>query len=158
MRYRLPWLLLILSLAFNVFAVAGVFAPSLLGDDRNMPAQRLATVVERLGLTSEQRDQLIAVRERTIERRETMRAAGGRMSEVMRDTLALPAYDQDAFLARLQDRFSHRLVFFDGTVEDLHGFLADLSPDQKAAFLELIQERRFLRQLLGRPKAHKQRG
>ena len=151
MRNRLPWLLLTLSLALNVFVVAGVlYSGNIMGGDQTSPEQRLETVVERLGLSDAQRDQLIAIRERTIARRDEMRAGGGRMREVFVAALEAESYDRTAFITRMGERNALRLDFFADTIADLHGFLAGLRPEQKATFLELVQERRFLRQLLGR--------
>ena len=156
MRNRTPWLLFTLSLALNVFVVAGaVYSGNLKGAGEPSPDDRLRTVVERLGLSAAQRDQLIAVRERTIVRREEMRAGGGRIREVLTAALEAPDYDRTAFETRMRERNVLRVEFFAETAADLHGFLASLSPDQKTAFLELMQERRFLRQLLGRSKANR---
>ena len=153
MRSRLPWLLLSLSLALNVFVVAGVvYSGNLLGGDPTSPSERLNQVVDRLGLNDEQRDQLIALRQRTITRREEMRANRGGYREVLVGSLEAPSYDRAAFLAQLSERSTARHAFFADTMAELHGYLAGLSPEQKAAFLELAKERGFLRRLLGKKR------
>ena len=151
MRIGLPWLLLALSLALNLFVVAGVvYSKTLVGSDETSPERRMTAVVERLGLNAEQRDQLVALRERTVARREQMREGHGRLREVFIATLQAPSYDREAFVARMAERNAARREFFAETMGELHGFLAGLTPEQKAAFLEMAQERRFLRQLLGK--------
>ncbi len=153
MRNRLPWLLLTLSLALNVFVVAGViYSGNLLGSDTKSPSEQLNAVVERLGLSAEQRDQLIALRQRTIARREEMRANRGGYREALIATLQAPSYDRTAFLEQLDERGQLRHAFFADTMADLHGYLAGLKPTQKAEFLELAKERKFLRRLLGKKR------
>ena len=150
MPTRLPWLLLALSLALNLFAVAGVvYSKTLVDSDPPSPAERLDNVVERLALDTAQRDQLVALRQQAVARRDQMRDGHGRLREVFIATLAAPGFDRAAFVEQMGGRSAARLEFFAGTLGDLHGFLAGLSPEQKATFLELAEERGFLRQLLG---------
>lgn len=153
MRRRLPWLLLILSLALNVFVVAGViYSGNLLGGDRKVRSDQLNTVVQRLDLNSEQTGRLVDLRDRTIARRTELRANRGGYREALIGALGAPAYDRSAFLAQLSERSMVRHEFFADTMADLHGYLAGLSPTQKTAFLELAKERKFLRRLLSEAK------
>lgn len=155
MRGRLPWLLFVLSLALNLFVVAGVLYSGNPWSGAPSPDQPFETVVERLGLDGPQRDQLAQIRERAIAGRAAMRAQGGRLSEVLVTTLEAPAFERAAFLTQMGERGARRYDFFADTMADLHGFLAALSPEQKATFLELARERRFLRRLLSRPSAQR---
>ena len=92
MPSRLPWLLLALSLALNLFAVAGVvYSKTLVSSEPPTPAERLDSVVERLGLDTTQRDQLVALRQQAVARRDQMRDGHGRLREVFIATLAARA-------------------------------------------------------------------
>ena len=78
MSRRLPWLLFVISLALNIFFVAGVVfsevATEQLKDD---PEAGVALVSESLGLSEAQTDDLLALRERVRSRWGAMREEGG---------------------------------------------------------------------------------
>ena len=78
MGARLPWLLLVISVALNLFFVVGVLYSDMTAESGEgaAPDARLATTVERLGLDEAERQALIALRDRVATRREAMRSRG----------------------------------------------------------------------------------
>ena len=61
--------------------------------------------------------------------------------------MAKPEFDRAGFEARLAARFDQRRDFFVEFAESLHGYLATLSPEQRAGFVEMAEERSFMRKL-----------
>lgn len=162
MRSKVLWFLLAASLLLNVFFVAGVIWPSLMGlphaPDRRDP---VAAAAEDFSLDDRQVAALEAVRQRIVERREASRGGRDGFRSLIIDALRQPTFDRAALAEALeQRRQSFGDTFIDMT-EDLHGFLAGLTPDQKTAFLERAEgDRDFLRRLLfpRRPDGHRPPG
>ena len=153
MRGKLLWILLAVSLAANVFLVAGAFY-GLYGADT--PGARatanIDAVTERLGLSSEQRDGLVDLRKRVKERRQAMRELRRERRGAFLDELAKPAFDRERILVLIDERADQRREFFAHMAGELHAYLATLSPEQREEFLALARERGFLRRLFGRPR------
>ncbi|MEE9209513.1 MAG: periplasmic heavy metal sensor [Kiloniellales bacterium] len=153
MRGKLLWVLLAVSLAANVFLVAGALY-GLYGDDT--PGARamanIDTVAERLGLSSEQRDGLVDLRKRVKERRQVMRELRGERRGAFLDELAKPAFDRERVLVLIDQRAAERREFFADMAGELHAYLATLGPEQRDEFLAMARERGFLRRLFGRPR------
>ncbi len=153
MRGKLLWTLLAVSLAANVFLVAGAFY-GLYGADT--PGARLTAnidaVTERLGLSSEQRDGLVDLRKRVKGRRQAMRELRSERRGAFLDELAKPAFDRDRLLVLIDARAAERREFFVNMAAELHAYLATLSPEQRDEFLAMARERGFLRGLFGRPR------
>ncbi|MCH8037955.1 MAG: Spy/CpxP family protein refolding chaperone [Proteobacteria bacterium] len=153
MRTKLLWVLLAVSLTANVFLVAGALYTLYVKDDRSAVAgASVDSVAERLGLTPEQRDGLLALREKARrghkgprEGRESRRAAF--VAE-----LGKPAFDREGVLALMEARSAQRRARIVDVAQDLHAYLATLSPEQRQAFLAMARERGFLRRLFGRPR------
>ena len=147
---RLPWYLLAASLAVNVFFLAGLAFPQLFGAADTAAPDPVAVVAEELKLDAAQRADLAALRQRVAERRAAAAAGGngGSFRALLIAELAKPAFDRGGLEARMQERRATMGTVVLGVAEDLHGYLATLSPEQKAAFLEKAKERAFLRRLL----------
>jgi uncharacterized membrane protein len=154
MRGKLLWILLAVSLAANVFLVAGALY-GLYGDDALGPrtTANIDTVTERLGLSPEQRDGLVDLRKRFKERRQAMRELRRERRGAFLDELAKPAFDRERVLVLIDARAAERREFFADLAAELHAYLATLSPEQREAFLAMARERGFLRGLFGRPRA-----
>ena len=152
MRSKVLWFLLVASLALNVFFVAGVIWPRLMGHptppDRPDP---VAAAAEDFALDDRQVAALEGLRQRLAARRSESREHNG-FRTVLIDALRQPTFDRAGLARAMEQRRGRGDLFLDMT-EDLHGFLAGLTPDQKAAFLERAEnDRDFLRRLLFPPR------
>ncbi len=141
MKRWLPWVLLAVSLALNIFFVAGFFwtrgAIAMWHD----PERRQAMVSDRLDLTEPQRAQL-----RTT--MEVMRSKGlGRMEhrrEMRREILEMalqPAPDRAAILARMEEMSRQRIAAMGEVIDAALPFLTSLTPEQRAALKEMMEGR-----------------
>ncbi len=161
MRSKLPWFLLAASVALNLFFLAGVvFYPHFRGHD-HPPHWRdpVASVAEDFSLDDRQVRALEALREKVAERRRAGRGERDGFQAIILDALRQPAFDRAALAQTLQQRREGSGDMILDMTEDLHGYLAGLSPDQKAAFLErAAEDRDFLRRLLFPPRPHRDRG
>jgi len=153
MRRNLPWFLLAASLALNIFFVAGFFYPDVMG--HRPPGQwvdPMAQVVEEFSLDDSQVAALQQLRSRIAERREERRGDRQSFRAIVLDAASAPSFDRAALAQALEARRGGSGDFVLDMAEDLHGFIAQLSPEQKAAFLERAEERDFLRRLLFPPR------
>lgn len=155
MRRNLPWFLLAASVALNVFFLAGVFFPHYAwhghGPDRG---RHMAQVVEDFGLSERQARALEDLRERIAAHRRDRGGDRGAFLAVILDALRAPSFDRAALARSLEQLRSDTMgdMVLDMT-QDLHGFLAELTPEQKTAFLARVEEdRNFLRRLLFPPR------
>ena len=150
MRSKLPWFLLAASVALNLFFVAGVFYPQVMGQrDASVRSDPVAAAAEAFSLDDRQVQALRDLRARIAERRDARNDARQSFRAVIIDALRTPAFDRAALAQALSER---RAVAGDTIVdmtEDMHGFLAGLAREQKTAMLERAEEdRAFLRRLL----------
>jgi uncharacterized membrane protein len=155
MRSKVLWFLLVASLALNVFFVAGVIWPRLMGHPPPPHGRDpVAAAAEEFALDDRQEAALAALRQRLAERRDESRGARDSFQALIIDALKGPAFDRAALAAVLEQRRAGSGDLVLDMTEDLHGFLAGLTPDQKAAFLERAErERDFLRRLLFPPRS-----
>ncbi|MGF1631716.1 MAG: periplasmic heavy metal sensor [Kiloniellaceae bacterium] len=159
MRSKVLWFLLAASLALNVFFVAGVLYPQLMG--HRHPPQRPDPVTDaarEFSLDERQTAALEALRNRIAERRNESRGEGDSFQSIILDALSQPTFDRAALALALEQRREGSGDTILDMIEDLHGFLAGLTPEQKSAFLERAQERDFLRRLLFPPRGDRQKG
>jgi len=147
MRRGLPWLLLALSLALNLFFVAGTLYTG------GLAAGSEDEVAAQLNLDEAQEGDLAALRQRTLERREARRNDRGRSTEDLLATLSQAEFDGAALKAQLMENNESWNSYMVETYEDLHGFMAGLEPAQRAKLLELAKDRRFLRVLVRGPRS-----
>lgn len=158
MKARLPWLLLAVSVALNVFFVGGALysmaASERLSDD---PKARVAFVAEQLALSEAEVEQLAALRQRIRERWGETRAQSQAIRGRIMMEVAKPELDLEQVNLLVEERAALRGPAMRETVSDMHGFLATLSPEQKAEFVALASERGFFRRLFGRARSAEQR-
>lgn len=150
MRSKLPWFLLAASVALNLFFVAGVLFPHVMGH-RGPPHWRdpVASATEDFSLDERQVQALEALRARVAERREESRGDRAGFRSIIIHAVEQPTFDRGALALALQQRREGAGDMILDVAEDLHGFLAGLSPEQKADLLERAgKDRRFLRRLL----------
>lgn len=148
MRARLPWVLLTVSLAANLFFAAGV-AYTVYTERRVAESveARVDLVADRLGLSEAQREALSLLRERAALRRDGMRDRSAPMRRAILDQVAAPDFDRARVLALLDDWGGERRLYFAEFAEDLHDFVRTLDAGQRERFLAMAQEPGFLRQV-----------
>jgi len=59
-----------------------------------------------------------------------------------------PTFDRERVAALVDDWSTQRRAYFVEVAQDMHAYVATLTPAQRATFLKLAQERGFLRRLL----------
>lgn len=152
MRARLPWILLAVSLAANVFFGVGVGYSLYKGESPIDPSDGpIDAVAEPLGLDTVQREGLMALRRSAHERRAAMRASGDRFRADLLAELGKPHFDRQRFVVLMETRSAQRREMFADLARDLHAYLATLAPEQREQFLDMARERGFLRRLFGGP-------
>jgi uncharacterized membrane protein len=158
MRSKLPWILLAASVALNIFFVAGVIFPRFMGHPPPHRQDPVAMATEDFSLDERQVAALEALRARIAERRAEGREGRESFRTIIIEALEQPAFDRAALAQALEQRregFGDRIL---DMTEDLHGFLAGLAPEQKAAFLARAgEDRDFLRRLLFPPRPSRDR-
>lgn len=149
MGRRPLWFLLAASVAVNVFFLAGLVYPQLIGKPVSMMSEDpVASAAKEFNLDTEQLAGLEALRREIAERRASAGGAGNGFQIMMVEALGPPVFDRPAFEIRLNERRQARSGMILDVVEALHSYLSTLAPAQKAAFLERSKERGFLRELL----------
>ncbi len=153
MRVKLLWILLAVSLTANVFLVAGALY-TLYGEDdwRAEPSAHIDSVAERLGLSPQQRDGLLALREKARQGRKGSREGRESRRAAFIAELGKPAFDRAGVLALMEARSAKRRARIVDVAQDLHAYLATLTPEQRQEFLAMARERGFLRRMFGRPR------
>jgi uncharacterized membrane protein len=146
MSARLPWFLLAVSLAANLFFGAGV-AYTVYQERRvaASPEARVDVVAERLGLDDKQHQALMLLRERAEYRRPGLKQAEAPVRAEILKQVAQPEFDRELVLEMLAQRDEERRPYLTEYAEDLHGFLVTLNDDQRRQFLEMALEPGFLR-------------
>ena len=137
MRAKWPWFLLAASLLLNAFFAGGVVYSKTTAEHlRDKPGARLDFVADELGLSDAERSRL-------------SRSA----REALLAEIAKPDFDQAQVEELLRRRSAHFVSFLSGVMSETHDFLATLDPEQKDAFVAMMQrERRFLWRLLREAK------
>ncbi len=150
MRSKLPWFLFAASLLLNIFFVAGLFYPHFMGHHGGVREWRdpVAAVAEEFSLDDRQVEELEALRDRIHSHRRDHQGDREGFRTMIINALKLPVFDREALAEALEGRRGASSGMIVDMTEDLHGFLAGLSADQKEAFLERAGQRDFLRQLL----------
>ncbi len=153
MRSKILWVVLAASLAANVFFVAGALYTLYGEDDRSAgPGANIDSVAERLALSPEQRDGLLALREKARQGRKGSREARASRRAAFVAELGKPAFDRAGVLALMEARSAEWRARIVDVAQNLHAYLATLSPEQRQEFLTMARERGFLRRLFGRPR------
>ena len=150
MKSKLPWILLAISLVINLSVAGGViYSKVTIGDAAKSPERRIETLAERLQLTPAQREGLIALRDSARARRTEMRGQRQERRRAILAELAKQELDRERLGQLMRQGMDRRMAFFEAFMVDLHGYLATLSDEQRQTFLEMAQERGFMRQLFG---------
>ncbi len=153
MRAKLPWVLLAVSLVANAVLAGAVYTMTSAADPAAKRAAHVESVIQRLALSPGQRDGLLALREKARQGRKGSRDGHESRRAAFLDELGKPTFDREAVLALMEERSAERRARIVDVAEDLHAYLATLSPEQRQEFLAMARERGFLRRLFGRPRA-----
>ncbi len=149
MKKRLPWILLLISGALNVFFIGGavysMIVSERLADD---PEARTAFVADRLDLSPEEHQALAAWQQRTRERWGEMRSGSRDLRKLLLAELAKPELDLEKIDALMRERAEMRVPAMLATVTDLHDYLATISDEEKSEFITMAREPFFFRRLL----------
>ncbi len=150
MRIKLLWAVLAVSLVANAVLAGAVYTLTSSADPAAKRAAQVESVIQRLGLSPAQRDGLLALREKARQGRKGSREGRESRRAAFIDELAKPAFDRDGVLALMEARSAKRRARIVDIAQDLHAYLATLSPEQRQEFLAMARERGFLRRLFGR--------
>ncbi len=149
-KARLPWVLLTVSLALNLFFAGGAIYTKLTAEQwASESEQRLEVVVERLELSADRRAGLEALRERVQMRMASLRGGWRESRKEMLAELARPELDRARVKELMQRGMTARAALFEELLVDLHAYLGTLSDAQRRSFLEMAEERGFMRDLFG---------
>lgn len=150
-KSRFLWLLLIASLALNVFFVGGaLYYRSMAGNLRGNPEARMEFLRDRLNLTEGQAEELSKVRSAMQELREGQSESRAERRGELWALMVEPELDRDALRALMLKSQDERLERRMKMAEIMHGYLSGLTPEQRAAFIEMAQDRDFFRRFMGR--------
>jgi uncharacterized membrane protein len=138
-RNRLVWVALALSLTLNIFVVAGLLWSHSASPRPVNFADRLIEAGAGLNLSSAQRDTFHQFAQTIQQRTKEMREANQPLFRGIWEELAKEHADQ-AVLNRLVDEASdNRHGYQRDVTAALYSFLASLSPEQRADFIEAIR-------------------
>ncbi|MHA1600533.1 MAG: Spy/CpxP family protein refolding chaperone [Alphaproteobacteria bacterium] len=147
MRNKLPWILLAVSVVANIFFAGGAIY-TLSARSGNAVKQ----VIRELDLTPAQRDGLLALREGVAVRRAAMTGMRGGLRKAMLAEIGNPTFDRERVTVLVGEWSDQRRAYFVDLAENLHAYVATLTPEQRETFLTMAQERGFLRRLLRRKR------
>lgn len=149
-KARLPWILLAVSLALNLFFAGGVIYMKLTAERMTGESdRRLDAVAERLELSAERRAGLEALRERVQMRMAAQREERQESRKNMLAELARPKLDRARVSELMHQSMAARTAPFEEILVELHAYLGTLSEEQRRSFLEMAEERGFMRDLFG---------
>jgi uncharacterized membrane protein len=138
-RGRLVWVALALSLTLNVFFVVGLLWFRLGAPPMLTPAERLAATEQELNLTADQRGAFQKFVHEVRQHSRHLRESNQPLIQQVWQELAKPQPDQ-ALMGRLIDEATdNRHTYQKDMAEVLAGFLAGLTPEQRARFIALAE-------------------
>jgi Spy/CpxP family protein refolding chaperone len=149
-KSRFLWILLIASLALNVCFVGGaLYFRMVAGELRHSPEARAEYMADRLNLDSAQTEALKQTREKVIALRENSSDDRDERRKDVWAIIAAPQFDREALRTLIERGHGERLERWLDTSQILHDYLATLTPEQRAAFVEMAQDRDFFRRFFG---------
>jgi uncharacterized membrane protein len=153
----LPWVLLALSLALNVFFVGGnVYTRMLVERAGKSPDERARIVAERLTLDPRQREAFGTLRSEVRSRSQKYRSASRGSAARIWSEISKEKPNQRVIDRNLRVLSKNRLAFQMQASAIAVEFLARLDREQKGLFLALAKQRNFLgARLLRQPQAGK---
>ena len=140
-RPYLLWLILTLSLALNLFFVAGALWIHFNGPPVPNAEERLQRIGAQLGLDPHQKEEFEQYTEALRARMQAMRKAVGPLMHNAWAEVAKPDADEAKVVELFDEAGQTRRSFMRELAPITLSFLAKLSPEQRAKFVELIQQR-----------------
>ena len=141
-RSHLLWLILTLSLALNLFFMAGALWVRFNGPPVPMNAEeRLQRIGAQLGLDPQQTEAFEQYSQAIRTRMQAMHKAVGPLMHNAWAEVAKPDADEAKVVELFDEAGQTRRGFMRELAPVTLSFLAKLSPDQRAKFVELIQQR-----------------
>ena len=141
-RSHLLWLILTLSLALNLFFMAGALWVRFNGPPVPMNAEeRLQRIGAQLGLDPQQTEAFEQYSQAIRTRMQAMHKAVGPLMHNAWAEVAKPDADEAKVVELFDEAGQTRRGFMRELAPLTLSFLAKLSPDQRAKFVELIQQR-----------------
>ncbi len=138
-RVRLLWVALALSLTLNIFFVAGLLWSRAAEPMVRPFPERLAQVADEINLSQDQRVAFQQLLRELQDRRELLRDSNHPIFQRIWDQLGAAQPDQ-AIIGRLVDEATENRRAYQMDLSAAFGrFLATLSPDQRARFVELAK-------------------
>jgi Spy/CpxP family protein refolding chaperone len=141
-RSHLLWLILTLSLALNLFFVAGALWVRFSGPPAPMNAEeRLQRIGAQLGLDPHQKEEFEQYSHAVRARMQQMRKAVDPLMHNAWAEVAKPDADEAKVVQLFDEAGQTRRGFMRELAPVTLSFLAKLSPEQRARFVELVQQR-----------------
>ena len=140
-RPYLLWLILTLSLALNLFFVAGALWIHFNGPPVPNAEERLQRIGAQLGLDPHQKEEFEQYTEALRARMQAMRKAVGPLMHNAWAEVAKPDADEAKVVELFDEAGQTRRSFMRELAPITLSFLAKLSPEQRAKFVELVQQR-----------------
>lgn len=139
-RGRLLWLALVISLALNAFVV-GTLVWWVAADRMTTPAQRFQQIVRELGLNDDQRD---AFQQFVVEMRRNTRQLRDNNEPLVQkvwNEMGKAQPDRDLIGHLVDQATENRRAYQKSMADALTRFLANLSAEQRSAFINLTKRR-----------------
>ena len=143
MKARLPWILLALSLALNVFFVGGaIWMRAHVGRGWTNQGERVAAAVREFDLDAAQREALQHFLRTVRMRTRDLRELNQPLIDAAWTELAKPQPDEAALTRAFDEGTANRRAYQRETSRALHEFLLTLSDAQRAKVLDYMRTRR----------------
>jgi Spy/CpxP family protein refolding chaperone len=145
MRARLPWILLAVSVALNIFFLAGAFwvrvhhGPH--GEPGGDPEHRIAAITKELSLDAKQREALERFVRSARQGGRQLREKNEPVLEQSWRELSKDNPDDAAIERAFSEATANRRAYQLEVSRSMRQFLATLSPDQREKFLSTLRER-----------------
>jgi Spy/CpxP family protein refolding chaperone len=143
-RRHLVWIALALSLALNLCFVAGAAWIRIYGPTQPINAEeRLQRIGEELALDPQQKQAFEAYSEALRARMQLMRQSVDPLVGTAWSEVAKPDANEAKVVQLFDEAAEKRRSFMRELAPITLSFLAELSPDQRARFVELIRQKRW---------------
>lgn len=151
MKRRLPWILFILSLILNVALIGGaIYVKSKAEHYRDHPEARAEYLADQLQLDQAQHDALLSLTETLDEAKERRKDAREDFRERFLALLAQPDLNRGDVVRELESGTGDWVERFTDKMMLIHGFVQELTPEQREELFRLArEERRGISSLFG---------
>lgn len=140
MRSKLPWILLAISLAVNVFVVAGFFYAKHRAGERMMDRSPIVAATRDLTLTAPQKDALEKMRADIRRASNDIRDEMRPLRRELLDELGKPQPDFAAVDAKIDDLGDIQGKRFKAMVRAVYEFQQTLTPQQQEQFRKAMRD------------------